>query len=307
LFEWRLPATLNCWRCHPDLLIFNLRMSDTRFERNRLDLNRLAAALHQEPVGHTIDYHDSVPSTMPLARQLAHQPGTRTGTLVVAEEQTAGRGRFDRRWETPPGQALLLSLILLPPLPCALAQLPMRTALAVAYALERACPPLAGLVGLKWPNDVLLGHSMADAGKVAGILIESEWQADRLGPVVIGIGINVNQEAAALPASPPGAPPPTSVRNWLPGSPLQDRTALLVALCRALGEQFFATADDVAWQAWRDRLLTLGHEVQILADGRLLCVGRAETVTPDGALIVVDEAGARHQLRAGEVTVRHLS
>ena len=82
-----------------------------------LDITYLTQQQHNAVVGHTIDYHHSIPSTMPLAHQLATQAATRSGTLVVADEQTAGRGRLDRRWEAPPGQALLVSIILKPPLP----------------------------------------------------------------------------------------------------------------------------------------------------------------------------------------------
>ncbi len=80
-----------------------------------LDLTRIAMSLNRSLVGHTIDYHASIPSTMHIAMELAALADTRSGTLVVAEEQTAGLGRLKRAWEAPASQALLLSLILKPP------------------------------------------------------------------------------------------------------------------------------------------------------------------------------------------------
>ena len=270
-----------------------------------LDITYLTQQQHNAVVGHTIDYHHSIPSTMPLAHQLATQAATRSGTLVVADEQTAGRGRLDRRWEAPPGQALLVSIILKPPLPISPAFLPILAGVAAADALESLSPLLRGHVGCKWPNDLLLGNNMQDAGKTAGILVESAFGQDALTYAVMGIGINVNQTLATLPLAQPGAPPPTSLRTYT-GQSLA-RTTVLLALCQALSELLRTPAtDQILWSAWRRRLWTLGQMVAVRERGAedAIFSGRAVDVTPDGALIVEDASGVQRSFSAGDVTLR---
>ena len=270
-----------------------------------LDLSRLRSALQNEPVGQLVDYHLSVPSTMPLAHALAWQPDGLSGLIVVAEEQTAGRGRFARRWESPAGQALLFSLILRAPLAFNPAELAIRTGLAVALALEAADSTLSGRVGLKWPNDLLLGDPPASAGKVGGILIESAWQGNDLHHCVVGIGLNVNQGADELPAGSPHAPTPVSLRTFLGRSEPLDRTALLVGLCRSLGERLARAGDSAAiFQGWRQHLWTLGQAVNVLERDVQVWQGRAIAVEADGSLVVESASGEARRFVAGEVTVR---
>jgi len=133
---------------------------------------------------------DVVGSTNDVARQLA-ELGWPEGTVVVAREQTAGRGRFGRRWESPSG-GLWFSVILRPRAqPEELLKLPVLASLAVARALRR----LYGLEAqLKWPNDVLVGGR-----KICGVLAESSFSGDSLDFVILGIGVNANFEPSALP------------------------------------------------------------------------------------------------------------
>ncbi len=295
---------------------------------------QIAQALATAPIGHTIDYHERVESTMTLAHQRAADPAVRSGTLIVAEEQSAGRGRQQRRWETPPGQALLSSLILKAPLPLPLSQLPMAAGLAALSAITASIPALQTQVGLKWPNDLLLGHEMADAGKVGGILVETSFYGSTLHYVIIGTGINVLQEATSLPPVPPGAPAPTSMLSYLsktvapsvaavpplPATVMPDRTALLIAFCHAWAQLLWPQpASD--WPSagtlvpsivdrWRSYLWTLGQGVVIYGTPgadmvpNLLCQGVAVDVTADGYLLVRDAAGVTHQFAAGDVSVR---
>lgn len=270
-----------------------------------LDLDRIRRTLKDAPIGHSIDYYTSVPSTMPIAHEWARQPGTRSGMVVVAEEQTTGRGRFSRRWEAPYGTALLMSVLLKPPWPVAPMELPIRTGLAVVEALEQTYLPLQGRVGLKWPNDVLLGYDRNTAGKVAGILIENEWQGAELAHVVVGIGINVNQLAYQLPALQPGAPFATSVRVFLDTPDEVDRTALLIACCRALGNQLANSAKSSdLHKEWQAYLWTLGQWVDVYERSQLIWQGKAAATDADGALLVVAETGEVRRFIAGEVSVR---
>lgn len=272
-----------------------------------LDITRIAVALKDAEIGHNIDYHASVDSTMAVAHRLAVDPATRSGTVVVAEEQTSGLGRLQRRWVAPPNQALLATLILKAPhLPANMAFLPMIAGIAAVRAIAWLVPDLTDDLGLKWPNDVVIGADLASARKTGGILIESSFLRDQVDFALVGIGINVNQDVATLPVVPADAPPPTSLRVVV-GRTI-DRTALLIALCRAWEELVSpdASPHDI-YHEWRNLLLTLGQPVtaHLYADhGTTKVTGRAVDVTPDGELVVVDEAGISHVLDAGDVTTR---
>lgn len=271
-----------------------------------LDLARLNRLLQASSIGHTIDYHRTIASTMPRARQLAQDEAVRAGHLVVAEQQSAGKGRSGRSWIAPYAQALLVSVILKPPLiPANPAQIPMAAGIALAVALVEAAPELHGEVSLKWPNDVLLGHS-GELGKVAGILSESAF--DSAGPLyaVLGIGINVNQTNDALPLVEQRMTVPTSLRVLLGRT--VDRTVLLAILCQQLTKQLAAerTPADL-FDDWRSRLSTIGQSVTVIVHAgpvRDEVRGVAIDVSPDGELLVRDRSGRVHAFAAADVSVR---
>lgn len=124
----------------------------------------------------------------------AAEKGAPHGTIVCADAQTGGRGRFDRRWESPPGVNLYISLLLRPPVDPPLAP---RMTLVTAVALAQAVEDVATIpTGLKWPNDLCIAGK-----KAAGILAEMSTDADRLRHVVIGVGLNVNSERSHFPGS----------------------------------------------------------------------------------------------------------
>src|SRR5688500_5416930 len=133
-----------------------------------LDLTFIRQQLAHSPIGHTVDYHTSVPSTMPIATELAQDSATPSGLIVVAEEQTSGRGRRGRTWHAPYASALLVSIILKPPhsqLPTS--TLTMLAGNAILAAVAAVVPELAGELHLKWPNDLNLGNDPASARKIA--------------------------------------------------------------------------------------------------------------------------------------------
>lgn len=272
-----------------------------------LDLTRIAMSLNHSLVGQTIDYHASVPSTMTIAMNLASQASTASGTLVVAEEQTAGLGRLHRTWEAPFGQAVLMSLILKPPhLPANPAELVMLAGITVVRAILSIVPALSDEIGLKWPNDILLGEDLATGRKVAGILIETSYRNNAMQYAVVGIGLNVNQEQGALPNVPANAPPPASLLSYV-GRPI-DRSDLLIALGKVWNELLGPKkADHNIFQEWRQLLYTLGQPVTVRQFGESnnpSLHGTAVDVTPDGALVVVDGAGHTHLVSSGDVTTR---
>jgi len=148
--------------------------------------------LRTEFLGREIVYYETIASTNSVAKALAQQ-GAVEGTLVVANEQTAGRGRLGRPWLAPRGTCLLFSLILRPDLEARRVQgLTMICGLGVREAIREA----TGLQAqLKWPNDIMLRGR-----KAAGILTEASTTGGRLSYVVAGIGLNVNLHVTALPA-----------------------------------------------------------------------------------------------------------
>ncbi len=146
-------------------------------------------------IGWRIHYFDEIDSTQEAARELAAS-GADQGTLVIAEQQTAGRGRMGRTWHSPSGVNLYTTIILRPPIPLAdVPRMSLVAGVAAAEALEREAP---GIVALKWPNDVWLRGR-----KAGGIIAEAVTDArQNLDCVLLGIGININLAADDIPARP---------------------------------------------------------------------------------------------------------
>ncbi len=262
-------------------------------------------------MGQQIHYFASVGSTNDEAKRLA-AAGTPEGTLVFAGEQTAGRGRLGRRWNAPPNLCLLMSLVFRPSLPPAqAARLTMLCSIAIAEAIQSQTDLP---VGIKWPNDlVVAGHPSSDPRsraplsrdldaahhrKLAGILTETMVAGTDLTAVVVGMGVNVNVEPAALG---PVMTPATSLLAEL-GRPV-DRVSLLLATLKQIESRYGQVAGGQIHDDWRQRLVTLGHQVTVTVSGEQLS-GVAEDVNPDGALSVRDLAGNLHLVSAGDVALR---
>lgn len=231
-------------------------------------------------------WYDRIGSTnAEVARRAAD--GAPEGLLVMADEQTAGRGRQGRRWQAPPGTSLMLSLLLRPTAaPERRALLPLLAGLAMAEACE---PLVSGAqLSLKWPNDLL-----ADGGKCAGILVEASAPAT----IVVGIGINVDWRRVERPAELADVISLSEI-----GRGLVDRWALLPPLVARIDERYrgWCARPDDFLPAYRERCATLGARVRVdRVDGSMLG-GTAERVTDTGALIVADDAG-EVEVHAGDV------
>jgi len=197
------------------------------------------------------------------ARARAGEPA---GLVLVAESQSAGRGRLDRSWTSPPRAGLTLSALVRPELPAARwPWLPLLTGLAVSSAV-RAQAELEAVV--KWPNDVLV-----DGRKVCGVLAEVPVP----GAAVLGIGLNVTTRADELPHD-------AATSLQLAGAATTDRDTLLRAVLRALTG---VLADvDGARAAYRDRCSTLGQPVRVELPGGGAVEGTAQDVDDDGRLVV---------------------
>lgn len=253
---------------------------------------RVAEDLGTRALGRYIRWHGILVSTNDLAKRLAEIP-VPEGTVVVAEEQTAGRGRLGRPWTSPRG-GIWLSVILRPDLPLALVPV---IGLAASIAAARAIRATTGLPArVKWPNDVRI-----DGRKVGGILVEAgpggEW-------AVVGIGINANVPQSALPQD--AAYPVTSLLEVLGHS--MDRAVLVRALLLELERQYdeLRVAGAAATvRRWREIADTLGRVVRVDIGGTAL-EGLARDIDESGALLVQQPDGTCQRVIAGEITVREV-
>jgi BirA family biotin operon repressor/biotin-[acetyl-CoA-carboxylase] ligase len=232
----------------------------------------LQAALKDLPLG-GLRYFEEIGSTNDIALRWVEEGGA-DFSLVAANAQSAGRGRNNRRWLTPPDSALAFSLLLRPSktetkhisLFTGLGAVALRHVLQKKYALNAQ---------IKWPNDILLAGK-----KTAGILVESSWLGDKLQGIVLGIGINVH--AAAVPKAETLNFPATSLQDAL-GNPPR-RTELLREILLAVQKRrpLLGSGDLVA--AWEENLAFRGKQVQITrGDGRVIR-GKILGINPDGSL-----------------------
>jgi BirA family biotin operon repressor/biotin-[acetyl-CoA-carboxylase] ligase len=256
-----------------------------------LSADGIRESLDTESVGRDVVYLPETGSTNVEARRLA-ESGAPEGTLVIADHQTAGRGRLDRRWEAPPASSLLMSLIFRPPLAAFQVQrLTMICGLAAVEAIESE----TGLhVDLKWPNDLLIGGA-----KVGGILTEVAVAGERVDYAIVGIGLNVNldfqQPDGFLMAA-------TSLSQAL-GQPIA-RLPLLRAFLRIVDRRYEALkAGHSPHREWAGRLVTLGKPVTV-SDSDAVWGGVAEDVDADGSLLVRLADDRLQVVVAGDVTVR---
>lgn len=267
----------------------------------------LTAALTTRWLGHLAYFFPTIGSTNDwLKAQVAagDEQTPPAGALAVADYQSQGKGRLNRRWEARPGTSLLFSVLFRPHWPAVRANwLTMMASLAAAEAIEQ----VTGLVvGLKWPNDVIMAsrnsvfgkNRVSNIRKVGGLLLEGEFEGDYLQTAVLGIGLNVNLRPEELP---PVIFPATSLLAEL-GRPVS-RLALLVALLQRLEEWYeVAEAGRSPQPAWDERLVTKGRPVQV--SGAITLEGMAEGTDEWGHLWVRDAAGVLHVVTAGDVTLR---
>jgi len=260
-------------------------------EMGRLDLTQIRGALTTSFVGRALHYREALPSTMDEAWRLA-RAGAPDGTVVLAEEQTAGRGRLKRSWWAPAGTSLLLSVLLRPGWPARQAQ---RLTMVCSLAVCEAIAVTAGVPAqVKWPNDVLIaGH------KVCGILTELDVAGAQLETAVVGIGINVNVD---FECAPPLMAPATSL--MLAAGRRVSRMDLLVALLSGIEQRYLATRAGRSYHhEWAARMATLGREVQVRG-AMETWQGMAVDVDVDGALLVKEQDGSVRRVLAGDVTLR---
>lgn len=256
-----------------------------------LDADALRAELTARPGGLWTSV-TVVPSTGSTNADLAAAGGSE-GQVLVAEEQTAGRGRMGREWVSEPGAALTFSVLLRP------GNVPPHKrgwlSLLAGVAVARAIRAMSGLPAvLKWPNDVLV-----EGRKLCGIL--AEQSAD--GAVVIGIGVNVSTSADGLPARRPGGLPATSIA--VEGGKAS-RQELLAEILRHLERNYVPFRDGPDPEAtglleeYRTLCCTLGQQVRAELPGGNSLTGEAAGVDPDGRLLI-QAGGTETPVSAGDI------
>jgi BirA family biotin operon repressor/biotin-[acetyl-CoA-carboxylase] ligase len=251
---------------------------------NLIDVQAVDRMLRTEAIGRKLIYLPETGSTMDDARAEAEKNAPH-GTVVMAEEQTKGRGRFGRRWVSPAGKNLYLTVVLRPNAE-RLRRLAMTVPLAVCLAAEEVASVRATI---KWPNDV-----QVEGRKLSGILIESGMSGTQVDYALVGIGVNVND--------PIDDPEIAEIATSLARETGRDvpREAALAALLNEFEELYESGR---VFDAWRERIVTLGQDVRLTFREEVY-EGCAEDVDEEGSLILRLPDGSRITFAAGEVSLR---
>ena len=259
----------------------------------QFDAKALQSHLTGRKIGCRLHYEDTVDSTNRVAMELA-RGGAPEGTVVLADCQTAGRGRLQRSWQSPPGCNLYLSVILRPAIPPHdAAQITLLAGVAVAEAISAVCPER---VGIKWPNDLLVGGR-----KVCGILTESRTATGGIDSVIVGIGMNVNMERADF--DPEHRETATSLREETGRD--HSREDLLFLLCERFESWYKIFLRDgfaPVREGWLARAEMTGKRLRVLFCDEVQ-EGVFAGIDRDGALLIADEQGAVRRVTAGDTTI----
>ncbi|WP_226480177.1 biotin--[acetyl-CoA-carboxylase] ligase [Natrinema amylolyticum] len=261
---------------------FEIESGPTGYELAAVEAYNAPAVEFELEAPFSVEYHDSVGSTNDRARELAGEGAT--NVAVLADEQTGGRGRLEREWSAPAG-GVWVSIVTRPTITPA--QAPLYT-LAASVATADVAREAGVDARIKWPNDVVVPVGEDDDyRKLAGILTEMEGQTDRVEWLVVGVGVNANLDADALPE---GA---TSIRDEAGDV---DRRRFVQRLLEAF-DRYRGDLEAVV-PAWRDLALTIGQRVRVDRPAGEI-VGEAIDVTESGALVVETDDG-RVTVSAGD-------
>lgn len=243
-------------------------------------------------IGQEIVYLDSIDSTNNKIKSLAEE-GYPNGTLVIAESQTAGRGRRGRSWESPEGSSIYMSLLLKPQInPNNASMITLVSALAVSKAVFKLTGSVAGI---KWPNDIVMNGK-----KICGILTEMSLQAGSIDYIVVGIGINVHEEVFSEEIS------HMATSLFLETGEHYKRSELMAAVWEAFEDYYesYLQTEDLSSlvEEYNNHLANMHQMVKVL-DPNEPFEGKAMGITERGELIV-DTIESRKLVSSGEVSVR---
>ena len=240
-------------------------------------------------IGKTIYYYESLPSTMDRAMDLAFKD-TPEGTLVIAEGQTKGRGRMGRTWQSCKYKGIYFSLIFKPRIPPQ--QAPVLTLISAVAICQGLKQQLSLETQIKWPNDILLNNK-----KIGGILTELSAEMDIVHAVIVGVGINVNNEKKSLPYT-------ASSLKEITGCEIS-RLSLLQSILSCFEEkylQFQKQGVENILDEWRHFSATLGKRVRLCMSGqRPQIIGEAVDIDHDGGLLIRQDSGLVERVVAGDI------
>lgn len=252
--------------------------------------------LSSKYIGRNVYYFDSIDSTNTKAKKLASKC-VPEGTIIISEEQTAGRGRLGRSWISPKHKGLLMSIILRPHIDPINA---VKITQLMAAAIHKSIKELGIKSLIKWPNDIVLNNK-----KVCGILTEMNAELNRINYVVIGIGINVNLDEDEIP---------NDIRSIATSLKIEskdtiNRKRLLCSILdnfEILYDEFLEDCNmETALNICRENSAILGKEIQVMKKDSCLCA-KAIDITNDGRLLVEYMDGSKEYLISEEVSVRGL-
>lgn len=255
--------------------------------------SKIRLGLQTKTLGRVIHYEESVQSTQRIAHVLAGD-GASEGTLVIADEQTAGRGRLMREWHSSKGTGVWMSLILKPLLPPQKApQFTLITAVAVVQAIEEVTDLHPQI---KWPNDILI-----DGKKVTGILTELQAESDKINSIIIGIGMNVNHTKEHFPDELQKIATSLAIEQ---GEPLSRSEIVQKVLERieALYSIYMKEGFTPVKLLWESYAISIGKKIRARTINGTI-EGRALGITDEGVLKIEDSAGTVHQIYSADIEV----
>jgi BirA family biotin operon repressor/biotin-[acetyl-CoA-carboxylase] ligase len=259
---------------------------------DRLYEAEISGFLDTESFGRNIVYFNKVDSTNIVARKLAEE-GAEHGTVVVAEEQTAGRGRLGRNWKSSLGTGIWMTVIMRPQIiPAEAPKITLTSAVAVAEAISE-CSTLSPKI--KWPNDIMINGK-----KVCGILTEIKADIDCIHYVVVGIGININQESF------PDELAQTATSLRIEGEKTYERVKIAGMMLNQLEKWYLSLMDKGFGEIrdrWKEYSINLGRHVYV-NNMKEAIEGIAVDIDQNGFLVVKDATGTVHTISAGDVTLR---
>ncbi|MDQ0205948.1 biotin--[acetyl-CoA-carboxylase] ligase [Alkalicoccobacillus murimartini] len=242
-------------------------------------------------LGHTVTYYDSVPTTQTLAHEWA-EGGAKEGHLIVADEQTGGRGRLGRNWHSTFGTSISMSLILRPKLsPQQTPQLTLVAAVAVTRAIEKVTQLKADI---KWPNDILIKGK-----KLVGILTEMQSEPGLAKVVILGIGINANQSEDELSHDERNQATSLKVESGL-----ETNRAQLIATVLEEFEWLYDTYLEKGFSEikllWEARSISIGKKLKAQTINGTV-TGMSTGITAEGALLLEDDEGIVHTIYSADI------
>lgn len=256
-----------------------------------LDATAIGAGLSTKKLGQVIHYVESCPSTQIIAHQLA-QEGTPDGTIVLTEEQTAGRGRLARKWDSAAKKGIWMSVVLRPDV--VLQKAPQFT-LVAAVAVVRAIEEVSGLKPeIKWPNDILIKGK-----KSTGILTELQSDADGIQALIIGIGLNVNQSLQDFPEELQDIATSLSIESGMPVN-RQELVRSLLHHLEIYTDLYIETGFGMLKVLWESYSSTIGKTVRARMAKETL-TGVAEGITEDGVLQLRTADGKLHGIYSADI------